>query len=114
MGLIESEQSNVAKLMVDMYFGDGPDCPSMTTRMSAQEKSMSDLQHELHGNGQKGFIEDTKDYISKQKGMWMAVLGIGVIMLALQALNTIRDFMRPIEPPVSVQHSLVPDDYYRH
>ena len=62
-------------------------------RVAVLETQMKDVKHDLYGNGQKGFIEETRDYISMQKGMWAAVIGIGSLLLVLQGLSTVHVYL---------------------
>lgn len=63
-------------------------------RVVALEIKVDNITHDLYSNGQKGFIEETRDYINQQKGIWKAVLGIGAILTILQAISTVHILMK--------------------
>ncbi len=86
------------KIWIDMYEGNGKENPPVTTRLANLETGQDRINHDLYSNGQPGFIQETRDYIAKQKGMWMAVLALGTLLVVMQGAITIRDFMRPIIP----------------
>ena len=74
-------------------------------RLTGVEKDVEDIKHDLYSNGQRGFIEETRDYVSQQRGMWKMILAIGIILGILEGVNTIRSFMRPL--PIPVQHEQI-------
>jgi hypothetical protein len=88
----------IDKLWLDMYEGNGKDNPPVTARLATLESEQDRMKHDLYSNGQVGFIQETRDYIAKQKGMWMAVIALGILLTIMQGMVTIRDFMRPIIP----------------
>lgn len=63
-------------------------------RVVALEIKVDNITHDLYSNGQKGFIEETRDYINQQKGIWKAVLGIGAILTILQVISTVHLLMK--------------------
>ena len=63
-------------------------------RVVVLEIKVDNITHDLYSNGQKGFIEETRDYINQQKGIWKAVLGIGAILTILQAISTVHILMK--------------------
>jgi hypothetical protein len=63
-------------------------------RVVALEIKVNNITHDLYSNGQKGFIEETRDYINQQKGIWKAVLGIGVFLAIMQSISTIHILMK--------------------
>jgi len=63
-------------------------------RVVSLEIKVNNIDHDLYSNGQKGFIEETRDYISQQKGIWKAVLGIGVFLAIMQSISTIHILMK--------------------
>jgi hypothetical protein len=54
----------------------------------------------LNGNSHPGFVQETREavaeiraFVSEQKGMWKVVLAMGVIIMILSGVMTIRSFM---------------------
>ncbi len=63
-------------------------------RVVAMETKLDAVEHILYSNGTRGFVEETRDYINQQKGIWKAVLGIGATLTILQAISTIHILMK--------------------
>ena len=72
-------------------------------RIAGLENDVETIKHDLYPNGQPGFINETRTYISEQRGMWKIILAIGILLGILQGIQTVRDFMRPI--PATAQHA---------
>jgi hypothetical protein len=102
---IQEIANAVNEIYTDMYKGKDVNNPSITTRLASVENDMELVKHDLYSNGTKGFIQETRDYISKQQGMWLAVIAIGMILTILQSLSTFHEFQRPINQ-IPAQHSL--------
>jgi hypothetical protein len=74
------------KIWIDMYEGNGKENPPVTTRLANLETGQDRINHDLYSNGQPGFIQETRDYIAKQKGMWMAVLALGTLLVVMRPI----------------------------
>ena len=58
------------------------------------EEKVESIEHTLYSNGTRGFIEETRDYINQQKGIWKAILGMGAVLVILQGLSTVHILMK--------------------